>query len=126
MSSGSRRKPLQHRDRPQDGEQPVAILPFAERAADVDHVAAGLNSVDMGKVADVTANLRGQVRLEVFGASFLEQRIGMIFVGNGEFEAIDDFADARCLLGGPIHDHGLEGGRHLARQGDRAVRPIAP
>ena len=50
-----------------------------------------------------------------------EQRVGVVFVGDSEFEAVDDFAHAGRLLGGPIDDHGFIRRRDLAGQGDHAV-----
>ena len=81
------------------------ILPLAKDALDVDHVAVGLYAVDMSQVADVTPDLGCQIGLQVLRATLLEQRVGMIFVGDVEFQSIDDVADARCLLCGPINDH---------------------
>ena len=69
----------------------------------------------------MTSNLRFQEGLEVFGACFLEQRIGVIFVGDGEFEPIDHLTDTRRLLGGPVDDHRFERGRHPAGQGHGSV-----
>ena len=45
----------------------------------------------------------------------------MVFVGDGEFEAVDDLGHARRLLGGPVHEHGLVGRRDLTGQSDDAV-----
>ena len=94
---------------------------FCDGSAQLEQVAAGLDTVDVGEIADVAADLRGQVGLDVFGPAFLQQGIGMVFVGDGEFEAVDDFAHAGRLLGGPIDDHGLVGRGDLAGQGDHAV-----
>jgi hypothetical protein len=102
-------EPVEHRDRSKDGEQPFSILSFAQSSSNVDHVAMRRNLVDMSKVADVTANLGRQIGLEIFGPSLLEQGVGMIFVGDGEFQPIDHFADTRRLLGGPVNDHRLIG-----------------
>ena len=80
----------------------------------------------MGEVADVPADLGGQVGLDVFGSPFPQQRVGMVLVGDGEFEVIDDVADSRRLLRRPIDEHGLVGRRHLARERDDAVARDAP
>ena len=98
---------VKHRYRPQDRKKAIVILSLAQSSADGDHVAASVNSVDVSRVANMAPDLRCQVRLQVFGSTFLKQGIGMIFVGNAEFQAIDDFAHARGLLGGPINDHRL-------------------
>ena len=45
----------------------------------------------------------------------------MVLVGNDEFEAIDDFADARGLLRRPIDDHGFVGRRDPAGECDGSV-----
>ena len=100
---------MEYRDRAQDGEQPVSILSFTQGASNLDHIAVGLDPVDVREIADMAANLGCEIRLQVFGASFLEQRVGMVFIGNAEFQPINHFADARRLLGGPVDDHGFIG-----------------
>ena len=118
LSWVSRRNPAQHRDRSQDGKQSLAVLPFAERAADVNNIALRLNPVDVSQVADVPPDLRLEERLEVFRAAFLDERIGVIFVRDGEFEPIDHFTHTRSLLRGPVHDHGFVGGGNAAGERD--------
>ena len=116
---------VEHRDRPEDGEDPFAVGGIEERAADLEVIALGLHAVDVGEVADVAGHLGVQVGLEIFGAALLDQRVGMVLVRDEELEAIDDVADARRLLGRSIGDHGLVGrwdlpGEHhgVARRAD--------
>ena len=84
-------------------------------------IAPGLDAVDVGQIADVPADLGGEVGLEVFGPSLAKQRVGVVFVGHDEFEVVDDVADARSLLGRSEHEHGLVGRRDLARECDVSV-----
>ncbi len=81
----------------------------------------GRDAVDVGEIADMAADLRGQVGLDVVGPALLQQGIGVVFIGNGEFEAVDDFVHSGRLLGGSIDDHGLVGRGDLAGEGDHAV-----
>ena len=45
----------------------------------------------------------------------------MVFVGDGEFEAVDDVGHARRLLSGPVDEHGLVSRLDLTGQGDDAI-----
>ena len=45
----------------------------------------------------------------------------MVFVGDGEFEAVDDVGHARRLLSGPVHQHGLVCRLDLTGQGDDTI-----
>ena len=74
----------------QRGHEPNLVFGPLKRTLDLDHVTASLDAVDMGEFADVTANLRSEIRLDIFGPSLLEQGVGVVFVGNNEYKLIDD------------------------------------
>ena len=101
------RKSLQQGHRAEDGLNPVLVAGVEQGAADLDDVSPNPDSVDMGKLADMAADLRGQVGFQVLGPALLAERVGVVLVGHLELELIDELPDARCLLDRAIGQHRL-------------------
>ena len=115
---GFKAEAIQNGNRSQDGAGPILVPRIEQGAPKLDDITAGVDAVDMGKIANMPADLESEIGVEVFGPSFLQQRVGVVLVGDDKFEAIDDVAYAGGLLRCPIGDHGFVGGRHAARECD--------
>ena len=101
-------------DRSDDRSDAIAIRGIQDRAADLDDVSPDPNAVDVGEVAEVAADLSGQISLDVLGAPFLPKRIGVILVGDLELELVDHVPDTGNLFHGAISQHRLIGRGDLA------------
>jgi len=75
----------------------------------------------MSEVADLAADLRGEVGLDVLGASSLLEGVLSLAVGDDELQAIVDVVDAGRLLRRAEGEHGLIDGWGPCREIGDAV-----
>jgi hypothetical protein len=65
----------EHGHRAEDGLDPGPVIGPEQRAADLDGVGAEADAIDVRLVADLAADLRLEVGLDVLGATLLEQGV---------------------------------------------------